>query len=110
MITALRPFQMRADGHINAAWMKAFGGENVVDVIALIWVVVVIKGVVWLLAMLTLALMVVKAIKPALAKQRDEVAELVSPRWFVPNEVGIKIACPDHLGSVYRRFIELESL
>ena len=97
MITALRPFRMRADGHINAAWMKPLGGENVVDVMALIWVVVVIKGVVWLLTMLTLALMVIKAMKSSLAKQRDEVAELVSPRWCVKNEVGIKIACPDHL-------------
>jgi hypothetical protein len=49
--------------------MKPLGGENVVDVMALIWVVVVIKGVVWLLTMLTLALMVIKAMKSALAKQ-----------------------------------------
>jgi hypothetical protein len=49
--------------------MKSLGGEHVVDVIALICVVVEVKGVVWLLPMLTLALMVIKAMKSALAKQ-----------------------------------------
>ena len=68
MITALRPFRMRANGHINAAWMKPLGAENVVDVMALIWVVVVIKGVVWLRTMLTLALMVIKAMKSVLTE------------------------------------------
>ena len=69
MITALRPVRMRADGHINAVRVKFLGGEDVVDVIALICAVLVIKGVVWLLPMLTFALMVIKAMKSALAKQ-----------------------------------------
>lgn len=59
---------MRANEHFNAARMKLLVSENVIDVIALIRIVVVIKGVVWLFAMLTLALMVVKTMKPALAK------------------------------------------
>ena len=109
MITALRPFRMGADGDINPVWMESLGSENIIDVVASVGPMVEIKGVVRFLAMFTLALMVVKAIKPALPKQRDEVAELVSPRWFVPDEVGVKIACPDHFRSVNGRFIELES-
>jgi hypothetical protein len=69
MIAAFRPVRIRADGHINAVWMKFFRGEDVIDVVALICVVMEIKGFVCLFPMITFALMVIKAVKSALAKQ-----------------------------------------
>lgn len=35
MIAALRPVRVRANGHIDAEWMKLLGGEYIVDVITL---------------------------------------------------------------------------
>jgi hypothetical protein len=80
---------MRANEHFNAARMKLLVSENVIDVIALMRVVVVIKGVVWLLAMLTLALMVVNQIRDAAhavvealgLEQTDAVVEGLATRW-----------------------------
>lgn len=69
MITAFRPVSVRADGHIDAERMKLLGREHIIDVTALTCVVVEVKGVICLLAVRTLSLMVIEAVKPVLVKE-----------------------------------------
>lgn len=59
--------------------MEGIASEHVVDVVAPLRAMAEVKGLLRFLAMFTPALTMVEAMKSALRKQSDKVAELVGP-------------------------------